>query len=234
MDMNKLIYFYVGLIVICFSSCGVKVKRMADDTTRQIKVDESFTAIESYGITDIEYVEDPNCYGNPQIELTGSEERLDKVEIYVKDGILIVTEKEEKINVSKFVETRLTVRYAGVNRFVTSGTGEIILYPLKSDNISLITNGTGEIEGKELICKTLECETNGTGDIEIQTARCDSAVLITAGTGDIEIKKISSDHIKATTLGTGDISISGQCKTTSFDISGTGDINSRNLKVLNK
>lgn len=211
---------------LVLSSCGVKIVTSKDFKQKEIKITTQFDAIDTYSTTDIEFAE-----GEPSMTLYASEKVIDKIEVYVKNGTLIVTQPESQ-NFKGFVASKLRITYPGkIKKFITGGTGDITIDSYSTDSLSLICYGTGDIECKKLNADFIFCETAGTGDIEIKNLFCRSANLLTEGTGDIEIKGINADFIEATTLGTGDIILTGSCRNLSQKASGTGDIDTKALKI---
>ena len=222
-----------GISAMALTSCGkvIKIHTDKERITKEIQAEQAFNAIESYGTTDIVYVDGP-----AKITLTAGKNQIDEISVFVKDSVLVVTGPEHSGNYifRGDPESKLTVSYPGVRSFNTYGTGDMEITP--ADGLSLVLNslGTGDIEAKRINCTRLFAQTSGTGDISLGNVTCTDAELYTQGTGDIDISDISAGNIKADTNGTGDITIAGTCRSTDFSESGVGDINARKLKTVSK
>ena len=227
-----------ALACLLMTSCGKIVKihtdkdkyyDSSDFITKELSITEGFNAIKSEAITDVEYVPGP-----AKLTLKATENLLSKIEVYVKDSVLVVTAKDDNIKLKDFSDSKLIVSYPDVRRFETYGTGDFIIKTINTDDITFMTYGTGDIDCEKASCNTIRVETCGTGDIEIKRLDCTSAYLETSGTGDSDIINIKSDFVEATTNGTGDIDLKGECRTARFSENGIGDIKSKGLKVTEK
>lgn len=223
-----------GISAMALTSCGkvIKVHTDKDRIIKEIQAEQVFNAIESYGTTDIVYVDGP-----AKITLTAGKNQIDEISVFVKDSILVVTGPEQNGGNNIFkgdTESKLTVSYPGVRSFSTYGTGDIKIAPANDLAIVLNTFGTGDIDSKSLKCTRLFAQTGGTGNISLGHVACTDAELYTHGTGDIDISDINAGNIKAQTNGTGDITIAGTCRSTDFSESGVGDINARKLKTVSE
>lgn len=222
----------LGFLGLTMTSCGkiIKVHTSKDNITKEIAITENFSAIEAYNTTDIEYTDGP-----AKITLSAPDNIINHIEVYVKNGVLYITQQEEtQTIINGMLRSKLTVSYPGVNHFGTFGTGDINIDTVKADSLYLNTYGTGDIESKQLSCTILKATTGGTGDIEVKKLNCREALLNTDGTGDIEVYNINATAITANTNGTGDITLTGKCRTFEFSENGTGDINAKRLKVGEK
>lgn len=231
--MNNLQYILaLCCLGLTMTSCGdiIKVHTSKDNVTKEIEITEGFSAIEAYNTTDIEYTDGP-----AKITLSAPDNLISRIQVYVKDGVLYITEQEENQTILKgMMRSKLTVSYPGVNNLGTYGTGDINIDTAKADSLFLNTYGTGDIKADHLSCTVLKASTGGTGDIEVKRLNCREALLTTEGTGDIEVYNISANALTANTNGTGDITLSGECHTFEYGKNGTGEIDAKRLKVAQK
>lgn len=229
--MRKIIYIAaIGLAMASVTSCGkvIKIHTDKDNKVKEIAVKEHFTAIEAYNTTDIEYIDGP-----AKIMLSAPEKMIGNILVYVVDGKLIITQREDVKNVSMdmMMKSKLTISYPGVNSFGTYGTGDIKINTLNADSLFLNSYGTGDIESKQITCNVITALTAGTGDVEVKKLKCKEATLTSQGTGDIDIFGIDAYSISAFTNGTGDITMAGKCKKFESGENGTGDINAKRLSI---
>lgn len=235
--MKKLLFLLYIIFALIFvgltmTSCGnvIKVHTSEDYVTREIEVTEKFSAIEACNTTDIEYSDGP-----AKIILSAPDNLINRIEVFVKDGVLFITEPEDTRKVfNGMMRSKLTVSYPGVYNFGTSGTGDINIDTVKADSLYLNTYGTGDIKGQRLSCNILKATSCGTGDIEVKELNCREAFLNTDGTGDIDVYNINANAVTANTGGTGDVTLTGKCRTFEYSVNGSGDINAKRLKVGEK
>lgn len=221
----------ICLSMMSFVSCGkiVTVYTPGDNVTKDIEIPGEFTGIVTDGITDVIYTD-----GKPSITLEATPDVAAKTEVYLKKGNLIVTQVgNNRNNFNGNSRATIKISYPGVNTFKTTGTGDININSVGAQDIKLITEGTGDIECQSIECNSVTAETSGTGDIYFKGLTCDYANFNTSGVGDIVAKGISAGDVTATSYGTGDITLSGKCSSLNTDKKGTGDINTKGLKVNN-
>ena len=228
--MKKTGYFALAILAAtAFTSCGVRVYSEKDKVSKRISVRGDFNEIQTLACTDIEYTDGPASF-----TLYAPESQIDKIEIYVQEGTLVVTQKEGK-NINGFnnnTHSKLVVSYPGVSKFTTYGTGDITIDTSDVKELTLTTCGTGDIGCEGAKCSIFTATSEGTGDIEVDRLNCVSSYIRTDGTGDIVIKDITADLVDAGTYGTGDIYLAGKCKTSKLQKEGTGDIESNKLKEV--
>ncbi|MDE7179823.1 MAG: DUF2807 domain-containing protein [Muribaculaceae bacterium] len=195
--------------------------------TTPVEVTDSFFSIDTYTTTDIEYVNGP-----VSVTLTAPEKIIGKIEVKVENGTLKVgiPDKEDNRNLG-MIKSTLVVSAPGVNKFISTGTGDIDIKGAESKEIVLNTTGTGDIDVSRANCVKFTANTSGTGDIEAEYVNCTIAELNTSGTGDIEIKRISAEKISGMSSGTGDIEVKGECDQVNISKSGIGSVNTRGLEI---
>lgn len=213
-----------------FCSCGkiITVRSKSDNVERKIDVSGQFTAIESNDRTDVSYVDGPIG-----ITLSAPEELIDRVDVKVKNGVLVISNKTH-YTVNGNYNTHLTVSAPGVKRFYSNGTGDFDIQKVSGGDIIFETKGTGDFKAKELDCSSLTVTGNGTGDVEIESVSAAEVRLSLYGTGDIEIDRIKAGKLAAKTNGTGDIQIGdGNVDYAELTNFSTGDINMAHVTVGN-
>lgn len=208
-------------------SCSkiVKIHTSKDNVTKQIEISEAFSSIETYSVADVEYTDGP-----ASVTLIASPELAKTTQVFVKDGVLIVTQDEQSRNFNGGGKAVVKVSYPGIDTFKTLGTGDIEITSLNGKNVIMETAGTGDIECGSVKSTTLMASTHGTGNINLDKVDCTKADFSTNGTGDIEVKHITAQNVFAVTNGTGDITIAGECTYISSLNDGTGEIYTKGLK----
>lgn len=200
----------IAMLIFSTNACSqsTRVTGSKNYITKEVKVD-NFTEIKLTGSPDVIYTQSP---GKAKVEIYGSDNIVDLIETYVKDGALIVQFKSNtQINNSGKLEVR--VNSAQLNRVNITGSGDVTFANgIKgTDNLTLSIQGSGDIGGTNITCQNLS--------IAIQ------------GSGDIQLNEIASSFTKVAISGSGDIELNGKSKKAEYSVSGSGDISAEGLMV---
>ena len=214
------------LAATTLTGCGLRIKSHDEVKTieKTININEPFTAIEAFGMTDVKYTDGPTS-----IKLSAPAVIIDEIEVFVKGGTLYVG-RDGQYSKKGYIESHIEISHPGVDTFITSGTGDFEIKSLNGKDITMETSGTGDFDCGTINCTILNANSNGTGDIEIKRLVCSKAGLFTDGTGDINVDNVQADTVKGYTNGTGDLILKGVCKFADLSEFGTGDVVNR-LKI---
>ena len=157
-----------------------------------------------------------------KVVLHGDSDQLDRIETYVKNGVLKVRYKDKgrrgwRNNGS--VEREITL--PELTSVSISGSGDIEASGIRSGNFSAAISGSGdmELQGE---CGKLKVAVSGSGDVSAADLKCEDASLSIAGSGDAEI--YASNEVSVRVSGSGDVDIYGGGRLTSSKISGSSDL----------
>lgn len=209
MTNKELIVATVAIFVGFTSSSCVIVKNSETKNDKKItKVIEisDFNSINNNFVADIIYKEGP-----ASLTISGSEYLISKTDIQVKDSMLVIDGKVDKIKNHQEID------------IVCS-----------SPNLrSVIMNGMGDFKWDGGTAADITMTMNGMGDIEWNDGRCNSLNMVINGMGDIDCKNISGNVLKGKISGHGDITVSGSFASGTLDVEGMGDINIKELNCPN-
>lgn len=168
----------------------------------------------------------------PSVRASGSAEDLDRLDIHVEGGTLVVGTKRGmgwswrdrgKVRIAVTVPMLRGIEVAGsgavavdrikVRDFTAelSGSGSLRIAALDTGKASFATAGSGSIEAAGR-CDSGEAETAGSGSIRIARLRCTTLSASTAGSGTIDA--FASRTATLSTVGSGDINLAGGARCT--------------------
>lgn len=199
---------------------GNTVKASKNYVTKNIKVD-NFNKIKLAGSPDVIYTQKS---GKPGVEVYTSDNIVDLLDIYVKDGTLYIGFKKntsvsyDKLEVRASSET--------LNGIALAGSGDVSLANgLKTDYLKIALAGSGDIKADNVSCTNdLEVSIAGSGDIEGSGIRCTNLKASVAGSGDMSLKNVTATNTQASVAGSGTAVMSGTTEEASYSVAGSGDL----------
>ena len=223
----------VTLLMPTITACAQKgIKASKNYITKDVKVSE-FNAIELLGSPDIVYTQ--NNDGKTSVEIYGSDNLVDLLEVSVQKNTLVV---KFKPNSSYYGESRLEVRATSpsLNRATLKGSGDVKLNSdITSDNLEINLQGSGDIKSNgNIFCKrTLKTMLQGSGDIDLyKNVQCSVATVTLQGSGDIKIQNMTASSGSIKLQGSGDIDVKEYCKSGELTVGlqGSGDVKIKNIE----
>lgn len=187
---------------------GKEVKASKNYVTKQIKVSD-FDQIAVSGSLDVTYTQQS---GKPKVEIYTSDNIVDLLDIYVKNGKLnLGFKKNVKVSYNK-LEIRVTSE--DLNAVNVAGSGDFkFTNGLKTDQLKMNVAGSGDIECKQLKAADIDISVAGSGDLKIENA------LVTS--------------VNASVAGSGTVKISGSADKANYSVAGSGDLYANDFKVQN-
>ena len=205
-----------------------------------------FTHIDLTGNADIKFMQGDAM----SVEAYGNEKAIEGNDIYVKDGTLTVSKKEnadsrqpsiriiitaptlESINLAGAgdIEMKDTIEFAGDLDINVTGAGDVEINRLKCQNFSIHISGAGDIDAQKIKCKgKADVLISGAGDMKADMKANDISVAISgAGDADLDVK---CQNLTVTAGGTGEIELKGECSHLTKNSSGLASIDSRKLSI---
>lgn len=212
MKKNLLPGLIIALLLFSTTACSQiqRVTASKNYITKNINV-SNFNGIKLIGSSDIICKQSD---GKPSVQIYGSDNIVELMEISVENGTLIVKLKN---NVSIQNNGKLEVRVSSpeLNSLDIYGSGDITLSNgIKSDkDIDIAIHGSGDIDGDPISCKQLS--------------------ISIYGSGDINLNNIKSMQTRVKISGSGDITLTGNTQKAEYSISGSGEITASLLKATN-
>lgn len=228
--MKKILLIFLVALVFVTCDMALPVKIVIGNGVRAEKAFDlgTFDAVSVNGSADVIFRQ-----GTQKVLLVADENILDLFEIVVKDGTLCVGTKKgsnysSKNDVVVFVDAPV-LKAAKIN-----GSGECkIKGTLRSaDDFSFSINGSGDLEADEIECRNFAAKVSGSGDIEVNALTAASADIKINGSGDVSLNCREVGDIVAGINGSGDVELQGKARSLSSKVHGSGEIDSRRLKLL--
>lgn len=250
--MNKMKITLVTLLaLISLGSCSIGLKNTwsADDsgprveTTRKI---EPFNTLLIKGACDIHYIQ----ASSPSVKIIAPRNIINKVVTSVSNGELSAFIDKKMFISKKPVE--IYVYAPTLNGVHIMGSGDFDAQAVNTDKaFTLGINGSGDIQIGKLSCANVNVNVKGSGDVAVGMATCNDAAINIMGSGDADINfdrvrnvsigiqgsgDVSStfnraDHVSCNVNGSGDVKLAGDVQEFQKTIRGSGEVNTRGLRV---
>ncbi len=206
---------------------GKEVKASKNYVTKQIKVSD-FDQIAVSGSLDVTYTQQS---GKPKVEIYTSDNIVDLLDIYVKNGKLnLGFKKNVKVSYNK-LEIRVTSE--DLNAVNVAGSGDFkFTNGLKTDQLKMNVAGSGDITASNIQCSQgFTANVAGSGDIECKQLKAADMDISVAGSGDLKIENAQVTSANASVAGSGTVKISGSADKANYSVAGSGDLYASDFKV---
>ena len=206
---------------------GKEVKASKNYVTKQIKVSD-FNQIAVSGSLDVTYTQQS---GKPKVEIYTSDNIVDLLDIYVKNGKLnLGFKKNVKVSYNK-LEIRVTSE--DLNTVNVAGSGDFkFTNGLKTDQLKMNVAGSGDITASNIQCsQEFTANVAGSGDIECKQLKAADMDISVAGSGDLKIENAQVTSANASVAGSGTVKISGSADKANYSVAGSGDLYASDFKV---
>ena len=206
---------------------GKEVKASKNYVTKQIKVSD-FNQIAVSGSLDVTYTQQS---GKPKVEIYTSDNIVDLLDIYVKNGKLnLGFKKNVKVSYNK-LEIRVTSE--DLNTVNVAGSGDFkFTNGLKTDQLKMNVAGSGDITASNIQCsQEFTANVAGSGDIECKQLKASDMDISVAGSGDLKIENALVTSVNASVAGSGTVKISGNADKANYSVAGSGDLYASDFKV---
>lgn len=206
---------------------GKEVKASKNYVTKQIKVSD-FDQIAVSGSLDVTYTQQS---GKPKVEIYTSDNIVDLLDIYVKNGKLnLGFKKNVKVSYNK-LEIRVTSE--DLNAVNVAGSGDFkFTNGLKTDQLKMNVAGSGDITASNIQCsQEFTANVAGSGDIECKQLKAADMDISVAGSGDLKIENALVTSVNASVAGSGTVKISGSADKANYSVAGSGDLYASDFKV---
>jgi len=206
---------------------GCKIER---NVSRSLTMTESnynpgrFVAIDVTGSPSVWYYQSDSL----KVRVKGPEDLVDDVvvtkangrlKIGMKDGIKLIDWGDTDDMIVEVWSPDLT------DVTLTGSGGFKCRTDLDTDTLRLMVKGSGDMEFGNIVCDRLDVELTGSGDIDVKDARTQLASLYVKGSGDMEVRLQNTRQTNISLLGSGDIDVDfGNCQQADCSLRGSGDI----------
>jgi hypothetical protein len=239
-------------VLVLLASCNLLGNKIEGKQTAKVVqkklTPRAFNSVCNYSDCDVSFVQSDSTY----VLLRGKADEIDKIDVSFDGKTLNITRKEKsgffghggevKIIVSspdlQFVCIAGTgdftcggVVYAEKMDVELDGTGDAVFSDVECNAMTLNVSGTGDFSAKRIKTLAFDVTSDGTGDVSAMLQETDEVSLVSSGTGDIEIKFSNCGRVSCDLSGTGDANLSGNVSQLLKSVSGTGDLDTENLKI---
>lgn len=219
-------------VALGMTSCVMTCDRpISSNLVVEQRQHRGFERIEISGSPSVVYIQ-ADTFG---VRLEGPEKMVDNIMTEVKDKTLSVYNKGrvnlkfgfvnlnwgDKDDVTVYVSSPdlVSVRVNGSGDFFSKK-------PVDTDVMNIVLRGSGDIDFENIVCDACTTELVGSGDININhlDARTSTAVLV--GSGDIRISEANVLETDLSLRGSGDIAVNFEegCESAQCQLAGSGDI----------
>ncbi len=238
MTMNRKIQFLTMMaVLIGLTSCtSCKVSRWHVETSQASETRElsGFERIELQGSLDVKYQQADSF----SVEVSAPEQYLDKVETIVEGNRLVLRMKGD----GKFINFGVSDG-DGVKVYVTSpdligvtlrGSGDFeCVHLVDTDNLDITLTGSGDIKFADVICDRVNVSLVGSGDVDMREVKTLWAGVSVVGSGDVKMRFENSGKVETNITGSGDITLKGTVSNYQYNVRGSGDMHTEELKITN-
>lgn len=199
---------------------GKTVKASDNYVTKELRV-KDFNEICITGSVDVSYTQRS---GKPEVEIYTSDNVVDLLDIYVKNGRLNVGFKK---NVSvKYNKLEVRVSSKDLSKVDVVGSGDFdFANGLKTDALSISVAGSGDVKADDIRCtETLTMSVAGSGDIEGRNFHTETLEVSVAGSGDLNLEDVTATTTDASVAGSGTVRINGRTQNAEYSVAGSGDL----------
>jgi hypothetical protein len=212
----------VVLVVLLTTSChcvnftkGITPSK--NHITRDFKIG-SFDKLDLATIADVHYTQSTD--GSVSLQIYGSDNLVELVNVDVKDNTLILSMKKKNI---KKADLKINISSPDLQRVRSHGVGNFhIKDKIETTSLTVRNEGVGNVKINDISCRELDLCAEGVGNITIK-GKAGKASLLSQGVGNIDAANLESKSVIATSGGVGNISCYA---TQSIDakVSGIGNI----------
>ena len=249
--MNKSVFGMLAAAVL-LTSCVARSYRHEEQVS-QLRKTSAFEQVYVHGSPTVYYKQGDST----SVRVEGAQSMVNEIEAYVTDSVLNIGYKNHRSwKVLNFRrddgELRVYVTSPDLVGVKVVGSGDFICqHPLDTDVLTVRLEGSGDVKFASIVCDKIEASVMGSGDMRLGTVTTQSAGFNVTGSGDLDarlqntqqtdISVIGSGDAKvdfancgsanASVCGSGDVVLSGNLQHYSSSKLGSGDIDTKHLKV---
>lgn len=231
MMASLLVLAMAQTMVSCVScvSCGRKSMEIFEEgpevtQTRPLK---GFEMIEILGSPTVYYTQADSF----SVHVEGPENLVDNIITSVDGGTLYIRNKGKigmvNINFGNINSLSVHVTSPDLVEVLLSGSGDFISKKrIDTDKMRIVLRGSGDMFFNDILCDHCTTELTGSGDIDIKRLEAMTSSMTMIGSGDVKIFQNNVQETDIMLRGSGDIDVrfDGDCKKVDCQLVGSGDI----------
>lgn len=199
-----------GAVAVAFGHLGdvgnieIGDRDKSADVTKTLELSD-FDRIAIAGVYEL----DVTVGGDYSVEISGSQEDLDRVKASVEDGELILDQRDHKRGDKKWRDrdaVTAKVTLPALSAIDVSGVVDADIEGVDAEDFEADISGVGEMDVKGQ-CGHLKASVSGVGALNADELKCKDVVVNVSGIGEANV--YASDAVDATVSGMGEISVYG-------------------------
>lgn len=200
--MKKNMFLVALAVCMSMALCPLMAQNVSKDYNLK-----GFTSITLQSVGDIIFTQSANY----SCRVEGPAEYVEKTQVNVENGTLIISYANKKSNKTKNLK----------------------LYISAPDLSKVQIAGVGNFTANEILkLKNVTFQLNGVGNCNVKDLRCGDVTLILNGVGNLKLN-VGCRSLNASVNGVGNITLSGKAETANLRRDGVGNISHKNLKCGN-
>lgn len=198
-------FFVLAAGTLALAAAGAASADDDDRVSQELSL-SGFDAITVGGVYEL----DVRVGGDYSIRLSGPEYEMDLIDVSVKNGALVLSQKEHKKNFNNRKGVEAVITMPSLKGVKISGVVEGKIAGVDADSFNVEVSGVGDlsIAGE---CGALEANLSGVGDLDAEDLECAKAEVNVSGVGSATV--FARDEVDAKVSGMGDIDVYGSPKT---------------------
>lgn len=174
----------------------------------------SFKSVEASGAFEVNIV----CQQSQTFEIEGDDNLLPIIKTDVKNGNLRVY-SDTQYSASKPIELRISM--PDLEKYISSGAGDVHLSGVKNDQLVLSNTGATNIvaAGQTTL---VDIESSGAGNIETNDLHAERAKISVSGAANVEV--YATQQLDVSVSGIGSVTYSGNPPVVNKSVSGIGSV----------
>ncbi len=183
----------------------------------------------SFGVPGKAYVKQGSTQ---KVELEGSRDAMDRVEVIVDGGQLKIRQKERWGNWNWGREDRITayITVKDIRALAVAGSGDMeVQTKIVTGNLDLKVSGSGSLKA-EMEADDVLANVSGSGMIRMR-GKCNNLESSISGSGDVEANVSIARKLDAKIAGSGNLIASGKASSVKVTISGSGNVRAGDLEA---
>ncbi len=215
MRTSTLAILSVALVAVAgLSACSMAEPASAAD--RRFSVG-SFDRIRSTGSMDVKVTTGPAV----SVVARGTQADLDRLEISVRDGALLIGSKPGSWSWSR-EGVAVHVSVPALSGVVLTGSGGVDVNRMAAPAVELSVTGSGDLKVAAIDAPKLRASVTGSGDLAM-AGRCGAGALSVTGSGDIDADALACQTLDISVAGSGNVSANAS-RTANVAVMGSGDV----------
>lgn len=155
------------------------------------------------------------------VQVSADDNLLPLLETVVENGLLRIEWKRGE-SIRTRAKTLVTVDVVKLTAVSLSGSGDLLVEPLKTPSLALSISGSSDAKLTQIETGQLKISISGSGDVLARgkATRLDVSI---AGSGDVQARELAAEEASVSIAGSGDAKVTA-AKTLAVSIAGSGDV----------